>query len=89
MYVPSFTDSRHSFFIVTGPITALAAQVTTTTVYGVVRDSTGATLPGAGVVATNQGTNLSRDMITDERGEFVLPGLPVRNEFTDKRVDLA
>ena len=55
----------------------LQAQVTTATVYGVVRDSTGAVLPGASVTATNQGTNLSRDAITDERGEFAVPALPV------------
>src|SRR5262245_48484943 len=58
------------------PIGALNAQVTTATVYGVVRDTTGAVLPGAAVTATNQGTNLSRDALTDERGEFVMPVLP-------------
>src|SRR5438128_611111 len=55
----------------------LEAQVTTATVYGAVRDSTGAVLPGVMVTATNQGTNLSRDAVTDERGEFALPALPV------------
>lgn len=58
------------------PFIALNAQVTTATLYGVVRDSTGAVLPGAGIIATHQGTNLSRDMTTDERGEFALPALP-------------
>jgi outer membrane receptor protein involved in Fe transport len=55
---------------------ALQAQVTTATVYGVVRDATGAVMPGASVTATNQGTNLSRETISDERGEFALPALP-------------
>jgi outer membrane receptor protein involved in Fe transport len=55
---------------------ALEAQVTTATIYGVVRDSTGAVLPGASITATNQGTNLSRETITDERGEFAVPALP-------------
>src|SRR6266566_7065406 len=55
----------------------LEAQVTTATVYGAVRDSTGAVLPGVMVTATNQGTNVSRDAVTDERGEFALPALPV------------
>ncbi|HYR90512.1 MAG TPA: TonB-dependent receptor [Terriglobia bacterium] len=54
----------------------LHAQVTTATVYGVVQDPTGAVLPGATVVATNQGTNLSREGVTDERGEFAIPALP-------------
>jgi hypothetical protein len=52
------------------------AQVTTATVYGVVRDVTGAVLPGAGITVTNQGTNFSRDLLTDERGEFAIPALP-------------
>lgn len=56
--------------------TALNAQVTTATLYGVVRDPSGAVLPGASVTATHQGTNLSRDITTDERGEFALPALP-------------
>jgi len=29
------------------------------------------------VTATNQGTNVSRDAVTDERGEFALPALPL------------
>jgi outer membrane receptor protein involved in Fe transport len=57
-------------------VAPLAAQVTTATIYGVVHDPTGAVLPGTSVVVTNQGTNLSRDTITNERGEFVLPVLP-------------
>jgi outer membrane receptor protein involved in Fe transport len=60
---------------VIGSIPALA-QVTTATVYGVVQDPTGAVLPGANVVITNQGTNLSREAVTDERGEFAIPALP-------------
>ena len=56
--------------------TALEAQVITATVYGVVRDATGAVLPGAAATITNQGTNFTRDVITDERGEFALPALP-------------
>src|SRR5262245_20975006 len=54
----------------------LQAQVTTATIYGVVRDPTGAVLPGAAVTATNQGTNFARDTISDERGEFALVALP-------------
>src|SRR2546425_9049261 len=54
----------------------LDAQVTTATLYGVVQDSTGAVFPGAVISATNQGTALSRNSLTDERGEFALPALP-------------
>src|SRR5215471_9990376 len=52
------------------------AQVITATLYGVVHDSTGAILPGATVVVTHQGTNLTRETVSDERGEFALPALP-------------
>src|SRR5689334_11301724 len=52
------------------------AQVITATLYGVVHDSTGGILPGATVVVTHQGTNLVRETVSDERGEFALPALP-------------
>src|SRR2546428_7442815 len=54
----------------------LFAQVTTATIYGVVRDTSNAVLPGASVTVTNQGTGLTREIITDERGEFAIPALP-------------
>src|SRR6266511_2998876 len=52
------------------------AQVTTATLYGVVRDSSGGILPGVSVTVTHQGTNLTRETVTDGRGEFALPALP-------------
>jgi outer membrane receptor protein involved in Fe transport len=52
------------------------AQVITATLYGVVHDNTGSILPGATVVITHQGTNLTRETVSDERGEFALPALP-------------
>ena len=53
-----------------------SAQVITATLYGVVHDNTGSILPGATVVITHQGTNLTRETVSDERGEFALPALP-------------
>jgi outer membrane receptor protein involved in Fe transport len=58
------------------PSARLTAQVTTATVYGTVNDTTGAVLPTAKVTFTNQGTNLSRQITTDARGEFAIPALP-------------
>jgi hypothetical protein len=55
---------------------ALSAQVTTATLYGVVRDSTASSLPGATVSAVNQGTGLTREAVTDVGGEFALTALP-------------
>src|SRR5689334_2361401 len=54
----------------------LFAQVTTATLYGTVRDSTGAIVPGASVVATNDGTGVTREATSDAGGEFVLTALP-------------
>src|SRR5262245_6477556 len=51
-------------------------QVTTATLYGVVHDSSGAVLPGVNVTVTHEGTNLMRETVSDEHGEFVLPALP-------------
>ena len=54
----------------------LDAQVTTATVVGLVHDSSGGVVSGATVMATHQGTGVSRTAVTDERGEFVLSALP-------------
>src|SRR4030095_591044 len=51
-------------------------QVTTATLYGVVHDASGAILPGVSVIVIHQGTTLTRDAVTDERGESALPALP-------------
>ena len=52
------------------------AQVTTATLIGQVHDSSGAVVPGANVVATHEGTGVSRDTVSDANGEFVLTALP-------------
>ena len=49
------------------------AQVVEATLYGVVQDSSGAILPGVTVTVTHQGTNLTRETVSDGRGEFALP----------------
>src|SRR5918999_1047370 len=65
----------------------LEAQVTTATLVGLVRDSSAAVIPGATVVATHEGTGVSREGVTDANGEFVFSALPngpytVRVELT-------
>jgi len=52
------------------------AQVTTATLVGLVRDNSGAVIPGASVIATNQGTGVAREGVTDANGEFVFSALP-------------
>jgi hypothetical protein len=63
------------------------AQVTTATLVGLVRDNSGAVIPGASVVATNEGTGVAREGVSDANGEFVFAALPngpytVRIELT-------
>ena len=52
------------------------AQVTTSTLVGLVRDSSNAVIPGATVVATHEGTGVAREGVTDANGEFVFSALP-------------
>jgi outer membrane receptor protein involved in Fe transport len=71
---------RHVLAIASVSVFSVAAdagaQVLEATLYGVVHDSTGGILPGVSVVVTHQGTNLVRETVSDERGEFALPALP-------------
>ena len=58
---------------------ALPAQVTTTTLFGRVTDSTGAAIARALVTATNKDTNLTRTEQTNTEGEYRMELLPVGN----------
>ena len=53
------------------------AQVTTATLYGIVRDPAGAVIPGATITLTNEGTGAVKQTTTDDAGEFVFTALPV------------
>ena len=65
-----------SFLFALLAIHHLAAQVTTATLVGLVRDTSGAVVPGATITATHQGTGVPREATTDERGEFVISAMP-------------
>ncbi len=52
-------------------------QATTGTILGNIKDQSGGGIPGVTVVATNTGTNFSRDTISDSTGHFVIQYLPV------------
>ena len=56
--------------------TVPTAQVLYGSVLGDVKDTTGASVPGANVVITNQGTGLTREAVTDTAGHYNLPDLP-------------
>jgi hypothetical protein len=53
------------------------AQTTTATLFGVVRDSTGAVVPQARVTATHANTSFTRSAPTDENGAYLIPNLPI------------
>src|SRR5690349_15901350 len=58
-------------------VSAPAYAQNTGAVTGTVKDASGAVLPGVGIKAVNSGTNAERTAITDERGDYTIPLLPV------------
>lgn len=59
--------------------TSVRGQVTTGTIFGTVRDQSGAVLPGAGVTIRNVETGITRRVAADEQGRFRAPQLPLGN----------
>ena len=53
------------------------AQIDTGVIVGRVVDDSGAVLPGVTVVATQDGTGVAATSTTNDRGEFIFPGLRV------------
>jgi outer membrane receptor protein involved in Fe transport len=49
----------------------------TGSISGVVKDSTGAIVPGAELIATNVGTNATYSALSDESGVFVVRAIPI------------
>ena len=72
-YVVRLISSAVLLAVVTG---SASAQVTTATLVGLVRDAQNAVIPGATVVATHEGTGVSREGVSDANGEFVFSALP-------------
>jgi hypothetical protein len=52
-----------------------AAQITSATLSGTIKDATGGVLPGVDVVVRNLDTGLMRTVVTDANGYFTVPGL--------------
>jgi len=72
--------------LLTTALTA-AAQQNTGTILGIVKDSSGAVVPGASIIILNEETSLTRTVTTGESGAFRAPALPV-GRYT-VRVELA
>ena len=72
----------------------MLGQIDRSELSGTITDSTGAAIAGANVVVTQEGTNAIRSTMTNDRGEFFVPSLPVgrftlvstRDGFSDLRV---
>jgi hypothetical protein len=62
-----------------GLASPLGAQGTSARVEGIVKDNTGASVPGASVTATNVGTNVARTVVTDGQGAYAITPLPAGN----------
>jgi len=56
---------------------AVNGQGTTATILGVVKDSSGAVIPGATIDVKNIGTGATQTGITDEQGRFTIPELQI------------
>jgi len=54
-----------------------AAQTNTGQISGTIKDSSGGVLPGVTVTVTNVNTSITTTVVTDERGAYVVSGLPV------------
>jgi len=68
--------------LLAGPIAHAAAQgVTTGSLTGVVRDSQGAVVPGATVVAVHQPSGTSYEAVSQADGRFYIPGMRVGGPY--------
>src|SRR5262245_47224109 len=54
----------------------LQAQVVSARLEGLVQDQSGAIIPGVNVVATNEGTNIPTESVTNETGRYIFVTLP-------------
>ena len=72
--------SRPCLFVATVAgvlLCAVDVLAQTASVVGTVKDPSGAVLPGVSITVRNTGTGLSRDSVTNERGDFTVPLLPI------------
>ncbi len=59
-----------------GTATVAVGQVTSGSINGTVRDSTGAVIPHATVTVANPSTGVARTVTTNDTGDFIVPNLP-------------
>src|SRR5215470_14489855 len=65
-----------AFLVLSLASTAARAQVETAQISGIIKDPSGAVLPGVQVTATQTATGAKRSTVSNETGNYVLPSLP-------------
>src|SRR5213592_666427 len=58
-------------------VARLDAQALRATIFGTVKDGSGATMPGVTIEARNAGTGVVETVVTNDQGRFTLPDLPL------------
>lgn len=64
------------FVLAAAAAAVVAAQTSTGSLLGTVKDADGAVLPGVAVVAVNTGTNARSETTTDTNGAYIISNLP-------------
>ena len=62
--------------LVMGTATAVVGQVTSGSINGTVKDTTGGVIPQATVTVASPSTGVTRTVTTNDTGDFVVPNLP-------------
>src|SRR6185436_8279340 len=76
----SMLRKPHSVYLavfLAGVCCPVFAQTTTATLFGVVRDATGALIPQARITAHNVSTSFERTATSDATGAYLITNLPV------------
>ncbi len=63
--------------VIIGAASAAFAQTGTGRISGIVKDASGAVVPGAAIVVTHEETGIRHEMVTNASGLFLFPSLPV------------
>jgi Carboxypeptidase regulatory-like domain/TonB dependent receptor len=81
MRTPRFLASHVTIGLVFALLSSVSvfAQTGAASLTGIVTDQSGAAVPGASVVATNQATNVEYTAVSNEAGNYTVTSLPVGN----------
>ncbi|MBI4905451.1 MAG: TonB-dependent receptor [Acidobacteria bacterium] len=75
-YWGAFMNCIHAVLLAVTLTGMAAAQNTTGTILGTVKDASGAVIPAARIRVTNEATSIAVNVVTNERGDYVVTNLP-------------